>query len=92
MKREFLQNFKVGDQPLPKEVIDAIMAVERPSKNGVSFNRELDITDPNKSFEELLADKMKRKGLSREEAIKDILNTATKTRQSINEQLFKRGE
>ena len=26
MKREFLQNFKVGDQPLPKEVIDAIMA------------------------------------------------------------------
>lgn len=26
MKREFLQNFKVNDQPLPKEVIDAIMA------------------------------------------------------------------
>ena len=26
MKREFLQNFKVGDQPLPMEVIDAIMA------------------------------------------------------------------
>lgn len=26
MKREFLQNFKVGDQPLPKDVIDAIMA------------------------------------------------------------------
>lgn len=25
MQREFLQNFKVGDQPLPKEVIDAIM-------------------------------------------------------------------
>lgn len=25
MNREFLQNFKVGDQPLPKEVIDAIM-------------------------------------------------------------------
>lgn len=25
MKREFLQNFKVGDQPLPKEVVDAIM-------------------------------------------------------------------
>lgn len=23
MKREFLQNFKVGDQPLPKDVIDA---------------------------------------------------------------------
>ena len=26
MKREFLQEFKVGEQPLPKEVIDAIMA------------------------------------------------------------------
>ena len=26
MKREFLQNFKVGEQPLSKEVIDAIMA------------------------------------------------------------------
>ena len=25
MKREFLQNFKVGEEPLPKEVIDAIM-------------------------------------------------------------------
>ena len=25
MKREFLQNFKVGDQPLPKEVIEAIL-------------------------------------------------------------------
>ncbi len=26
MKREFLQSFKVGEQPLPKEIIDAIMA------------------------------------------------------------------
>lgn len=26
MKREFLQNFKIGDTPLPKEIIDAIMA------------------------------------------------------------------
>ena len=26
MKTEFLQNLKVGDQPLSKEVIDAIMA------------------------------------------------------------------
>lgn len=25
MKRDFLQNFKVNDQPLPKEIIDAIM-------------------------------------------------------------------
>lgn len=26
MKREFLQNFKVNEQPLPKEIIDEIMA------------------------------------------------------------------
>ena len=26
MKREFLQEFKVGEQSLPKDVIDAIMA------------------------------------------------------------------
>ena len=26
MKTEFLQNFKVGDQSLPKEIIDAILA------------------------------------------------------------------
>ena len=26
MKREFLENFKIGDQPLSKEVIDAILA------------------------------------------------------------------
>lgn len=25
MKRDFLQNFKVGDQPLTKEIIDAIL-------------------------------------------------------------------
>lgn len=49
--------------------------------------RELDITDPNKSFEELIEDKMKRKNLSREQAIADILRTATKTRKSVNKQL-----
>ena len=26
MKREFLQNIRLGEEPLPKEVIDAIMA------------------------------------------------------------------
>lgn len=49
--------------------------------------RELDITDPNKSFEELIEDKMKRKNLSRDQAIADILKTATKTRKSVNKQL-----
>ncbi len=34
--------------------------------------KRLDITDPNKSFEELLEQKMKEKKLNREDAIKDI--------------------
>ncbi len=46
--------------------------------------RELDITDPNKTFEELLADKMERKHLSAEEAMKDIIKTSSKTRKSVN--------
>lgn len=29
MKREFLQNLKVGEEALPKEVIDAIMENKR---------------------------------------------------------------
>ena len=49
--------------------------------------RELDLTDPNKSFEELIMDKMNRKKLTREQAIEDILRTATKTRKSVNKQL-----
>ena len=51
------------------------------------LRKRLDEEDPNKSFEELLLDKMNRKGLSREEAIKDILKTSTKTRKTINKSL-----
>ena len=39
---------------------------------------------PLKSFDELLKDKMKRKGLTREEAAADILKTATKTNKDVN--------
>lgn len=46
--------------------------------------KRLDETDPNRSFEELVADKMQRKGLTREQAYEDILKTATKTRKSVN--------
>ena len=48
---------------------------------------ELDQTDPNKSFEELISHKMSDKGLSRDEAIEDILRTAAKTRSSVNKDL-----
>lgn len=49
--------------------------------------QRLDAEEPNKTFEELVADKMARKGLSYEEALKDILRTSSKTRKSINKQL-----
>ena len=51
------------------------------------LRKQLDETDPNKSFEELLADKMQRKNLTREQAVQDILNSATKTRKSVNKAL-----
>lgn len=50
------------------------------------LRKQLDITDPNHSFEELIDSKMLRKNLTREEAIKDILKTATKTNENVNKQ------
>ena len=47
----------------------------------------LERDEPNRTFEELLADKMKRKGLTREEAVRDIIETAGKTRRSVNKSL-----
>ena len=49
------------------------------------LRKSLDETDPNLSFEEILANKMESKDLTREEAIKDILKTAIKTRKTVNE-------
>lgn len=49
--------------------------------------KKLEIEHPNKTFEELVESKMKRKGLSREEAVKDVLYTATKTNNDVNKEL-----
>lgn len=49
--------------------------------------KELDISRPNKSFEELLAHKMNDKGMTREEAVKDIIATAGKTNKHVDELL-----
>jgi len=46
--------------------------------------KRLDTEKPNLSFEQLVAGKMNRKGMSREEAIADILKTSTKTNQDVN--------
>ena len=51
------------------------------------LRRQLDQNDPNKSFEELLIGKMWGKNMTREQAVEDILRTATKTRKSVNEAL-----
>lgn len=48
---------------------------------------ELDKESPNKSFDELLDYKMGKKNITREEAIKDIIKTATKTNKKVNKSL-----
>lgn len=48
---------------------------------------QLEKERPNKTFEELISSKMKRKGMTREEAIRDIYNTATKTNANVNREL-----
>lgn len=52
--------------------------------------KSLDINRPNKTFEELIDSKMKRKGLSRDRAIRDIYETATKTNEDVN-RMFRTG-
>ena len=50
---------------------------------------QLDKTDPNKSFKDLVTDKMKRKGLTQEEAYLDIIASAPKTRKSIDDKYLR---
>ncbi len=47
----------------------------------------LDSERLNLTFEELLNSKMERKGLSRDEAIKDIFETAAKTNENVDNEL-----
>ena len=54
--------------------------------------KKLDKERPNKTFEELVESKMQRKGMTREEAIKDVYETATKTNEAVNRELGLGGE
>ena len=64
MKREFLQEFRVGEQPLPKEVIDAIMAengrdIQKVKGNYTDYEdmkSELEKLRQDQSFEETAKD------------------------------------
>ena len=49
--------------------------------------KKLDATEPNKSFEELLNEKMTNKDMNREEACAYIVESATHTRKSVNKSL-----
>lgn len=69
------------------ELRNSFRTITRDMMKDQKTRKELDKSDPNKTFEELLESKMKRKGLTREEAIADILRTATKTRNSVNKKL-----
>ena len=51
------------------------------------LRQQLDREHPNKSFEDTLSDKMERKKMTRDEAVADILKTATKTNKEVNEKL-----
>lgn len=69
------------------ELRNSFRTITRDMMKDQETRKELDKSDPNKTFEELLESKMRRKGLTREEAIADILRTATKTRSSVNKKL-----
>ncbi len=60
MKREFLQGIKVGDSPLPKEVIDAIMAengkdIETAKQSGLDWEEKYNraVSDHEKALQEM---------------------------------------
>lgn len=48
---------------------------------------ELERKYPNKSFEDLIQDKMKRKDMTREQALEDIYQTAIKSNEEVNKKL-----
>ena len=49
--------------------------------------KKLEKEHPNKTFDELVEDKMKRKGMTRDEAIQDVYDTSTKTNEDVNKEL-----
>ena len=61
MKREFLQSFRVGDQSLPKEVIDAIMEENgRDIQNGKIWKEKYEqaVADHEKKLQKVQFDSM----------------------------------
>lgn len=69
------------------ELRNGFRTITRDLMEDQETRKELDKSDPNKTFEELVQSKMQRKNMTRDEAIEDILKTATKTRSSVNKSL-----
>ena len=69
------------------ELRNSFRTITRDLMKDQDTRKKLDKDDPNKTFEELIQSKMQRKNMTRDEAIEDILKTATKTRSSVNKEL-----
>lgn len=74
------------------EARNAIRKSARDKMSDVELRKKLDREHPQKTFEELIRDKMKRKGMTREEAIQDIYDTATKTNADVDKEFGIGGE
>lgn len=69
-----------------------IRVIARELMKDEEARKELYRAKPNKSFDELLKSKIERKKLTREQALVDILKTATKTNNNVNKDLGLGGE
>jgi len=63
-----------------------IQGMARVAMSDEETARKLERTRPAPAWEELIADKMRRKGMTRKEATKDILDTASKTNTDVNKE------
>lgn len=69
------------------ELRNAFRTMTRDFMEDQETRKQLDRDSPNKTFEELIKHKMNDKHMTREEAIRDILKTSTKTNARVNKEL-----
>lgn len=95
--------YKYHDESIPLDIIpdepfelqvrqkSALRDMYKQQARDMMANREkaaaLDITEPIVDFDTRLADKMRRKNMSRDEALADMLETVRKTRKSVNREM-----
>ena len=85
IKKEIDPNLPVEKQAmLAFEARNRIRTEARNKMIDEETRKLLDVERPNLTFEALIESKMKRKGMTREEAIQDIFETATKTNENVD--------